>query len=500
MELSRISLYPAVSGAEGAYFRGGRLSDGVLLLHAGETADFATYFSAFDAQLFLEKTTVRNVTLRLFFDGHAKVTLTRYIPSDESPKRGEKAYIRYDISHDDGENGYRTRTETYGGGIIAFSVTAVSDVTFYGGEWSCDDSCITCDPRLGIVVPVHEYTDGVKESAVHYARLCGEVYGLDVYVSDCSGTLDRENFPGLTVLPCAGAGDVGGVVRGLLECMDCDKTHFLIMSGFSAFDANVIRRLVGFLSVAASEFAGCCVGGALMSEKAPTEILECGARMEKLRIKNLKRGVDTTRVGGLLWARTEAGANFSAWHFYCAPVPILKSEGYPLPLCFGGAPEFGARLTAETPLLFPLGMGVWCAGVKEKEKWRSYYDFRNMLISHAVHGMTTGRRARSKLRRKFFRYILHAKIKLNYVFDAADDYLRGPDYIASLPVSETHERIVKSPRKKRGKVRSVIKALALNIRFCRSSGLNKKYAANKKRLAGEADWRIRVGMINIEEK
>lgn len=488
-----------MSGAEGAYFRGGKLSDGVLTLSAGETADFATYFSAFDAQLFLEKTTVRSVTLRLFFDGHAKVTVTRYIRSDKKPKRGEKEYLKYDVSVDDGENGYRTRIETYGGGMIAFSVTAVSDIEFYGGEWSCDGSCATCDPRVGVVVPVSEYNDVVKENAVHYARLCSEVYGMDVYISDISGSLDPGNFPGLKVLPCKDAGEVGGVVRGLIECVDDDKTHFLIMNGSYPFDANVIRRLVGFLSVTTPEFAGCAVGGALLSDKIPTEVFECGARMDKLRIKNPKKGVDLTRVGGLLWCGSEADVNFSAWHFYSAPVPILKSEGYPLPLYCGGAPEFGARLTAQTPLLFPLGMGVWRNGVKEKEKWRSYYDFRNTLIAHAVHGQVTGFRARGKLRRKFFRYILHAKTRLNYVFDAADDYLRGPAYIASLPAGQAHERVVSSPRKKRGVVRSIFKYLALTFRFRYIKKLNRQYVADMKDLTDEPDWRIRVGAVNYEE-
>ena len=143
MELSRITLYPAVEGADSVYFKGGRLGGGVLTLEEGECADFASLFSALDAQFLLERTTVRGVTLRLYFDGRAKITVTRYIAQDKPAVRGAKPMTSYTVSTAETENGYRTDIELYGGGIVAFRVTALGALSFYGGVWECDDSCRT---------------------------------------------------------------------------------------------------------------------------------------------------------------------------------------------------------------------------------------------------------------------------------------------------------------------------------------------------------------------
>ena len=76
-------------GASDLYYRGGEAENGALFVGIGKSVDLGTFFSAVDAQLLLEKTTVRRLTLRLFFDGEISAELVRYVPLAGRPRGGK---------------------------------------------------------------------------------------------------------------------------------------------------------------------------------------------------------------------------------------------------------------------------------------------------------------------------------------------------------------------------------------------------------------------------
>ena len=491
MELSRITLYPAVEGADSVYFKGGRLGGGVLTLEEGECADFASLFSALDAQFLLERTTVRGVTLRLYFDGRAKITVTRYIAQDKPAVRGAKPLTSYTVSTAETENGYRTDIELYGGGIVAFRVTALGALSFYGGVWECDDSCRTCDVRPGVVLPA---CGDIGRLAVPLARLCTEIDGLEAYVIGDVSALDGGEMPGVRLIECRDLGACGYYARGMMECVERGRTHCLLTDPTVTFDPAAVRRALAYVSVMKPEYYGCALGGGLLTAARPTVVSDAGGVVRGAVMSHPKSGIDASDVGGLLWYRSEEDSDFADWHFFILPVSAVKSVGLPMPFRTGWyAAEYGLRLKAEAETLFPLGVAVWKTESSDGGDWEAYYDMRNALVTCAVSGNAkagTMRRALSAACRA-----AHGnRTRLAYVFDGADDYLLGPGFLTSVGCEKLHAEVLEGPRKMRGHFAAGAKKRGLKLRMLFSRSLGRKYMRLSGELRSERNWRIRLGL------
>ena len=491
MELSRITLYPATQGAETAYYKGGNPDGGALIIAEGETVDFTTFFGALNAQLLLEKTTVRLLTLRLFFDGKAKVTISRYLPSEKPAKQREKEFISYDLCSGEASGEYRAEAEVYGGGIIGFRITALETVTFYGGVWECDDSCIRNSVNLGVILTAGS-GDDIEQSAVLFARLKNEISGLDAYVIDRSSLLTDKALPdGIKLVPCRDLGDCGALTRGLIECLADRKSHFLVMRGTSSFDSNSIGRIVALLSVLCPEYANCAITGASFDTSAPVSVCSNGECYDGVIPRRLKKGADVSTIGGLLYASEKGEANYSDIDFYTAPMSAVKSAGLPLPL-FNYSAEWGRRMNEYAPLLTTIGVGVWKAN--REEKGSQYYLYRNAFISYAVGGGKSSRPLRKALKKAHRKWALTDSEKFDYVVDGVEDYLGGVDYLLTLSAEKLHKEIFASPRKNRKYFSATFKRWGLRFRLRKAKKLNKKYRLASPELASMKNWFIRLGL------
>lgn len=440
MELSRITVTSAFDGAETLYHIGGKEENNTLILRAGETADFRTFFSSLDARFLLEKTTVRYLTLRLFFDGKATVKLYRAMPTEKKAKKGRKKYTEYLVAEKTGSGEIRISADVFGGGSLGATVTAEEDTVVYGGDWTCPAECVLRSPRIGVIAlgETKQAADELSSDSVRF---------YDV--------VDAE-------------GDNGNVARRMTDCINNGDTHFLILRG--AFDPNVIRRTAALISVLSHKYELSGICGARMYPSAPTVIAENGRIFGK-KILNPKKDTPTD-VGGLLWCVSEdEEADYGGWHYYCAPVSVLPQTVLPLPIgtVFSDA-EFGMRLNAYGTL-FATGLGVW-----SDEKIDDYTAARNeAIVRGLVSPKTSGRRNRARLRSAYFKYIRDRK-RLNDVMDGLTDYLKGP------------EALGKRESRNRGFFGATAKAIGLWFRLFRSGRANRKYEKKFDELTGAESY------------
>lgn len=495
MELSRITIGSPREGGEKLYYKGGKAEDNALFLCAGETSDFRTFFSSLDTQLLLEKTTVRRVTLRLFFDGRANVKLYRSVPTDDKPKKLRKNFTQYVAAEADGENEIRIETDVYGGGLLGFTVTAFTDTDFYGGLWECADTDMQRRPSLGIVICTYRREEEVKRNAAACAELAKEIAGLDVFVVDNGGTLSESDLPrNVKLLPCRNLGGSGGFTRGMMACEDAGKSHFLLMDDDIEFDPNIVRRTAAILSVLKKEYETCSIGGAMMSFSAPDVVYENGAKCGGAKLKLPKHNVPVTDTGGLLWCRADCDVNFCGWWYFCAPVSVIREKGYPMPFFIKyDDTEYGMRIGDVSPTIYTVGIGVWHKDFAKPAPYIGYYLRRNAAVTHAVAGLKgCGRRNRIRLVGSYFQLIFRNRKLLGYMLDGLDDYLKGPEFFMLEDGEELNRRLIESQNKKRGFFALSFRTLGLFFRLFSTRSVNKRYHKNIPLLASRAAWEERL--------
>ena len=495
MELSRIKLYPAPDGAEFLYNRGGRADDGVIYLAKGESADFATYFGCLDAQVLLEKTNVRKVSLRLFFDGLAQITLSRYIPYDEPAIDGEKKYHSYVISEIEAEGSYRTEVEVYGGGLLGFRITSIDKVTFYGGVWECDDASVNQAVSMGIIIPILQ--EGDDRNVVPLTRVKHEINGLDVYVVDCTQSLTEKDLPdGIKLIRCRNLGEVGAVTRGLIECNSDKKTHALIMRGGVCVDPSVIGRITAFSSVLNAENLSTAFGCVSFLPETPTKTLRVGKTASEVLGRDLGANIDASTMGGLL-ATCLRNVDYCDWDCFCFPLSAQKMAGLPLPTHTEGSQEWGMRLSEFSSVIIPAGFGVWTKPYERRGY--EYYLYRNACFAYASLGGVSGKPLRKMLKKAFRKYVHKDKEKLAYVFDGVEDFLKGVNFLHTLASDKLDKEIQVGPRKQRGYFASLFHKIALSSKLRKSRKLNKQFAQYRAEIITAKNWSIRLG-IELEEQ
>ncbi len=466
MELSRIAVAAPFAGAETLYHRGGREENGTLLLRAGETADLRTYFGSLDTQLLLEKTTVRYLTLRLFFAGKATVTLYRTIPTEKKAKKCRRQYTEYIVAQTECDGEARFEADVFGGGLLGVTVTASDDVTVYGGVWECSDRCARLAPRIGIICLGCTPPD-LDDPRMHIYSIGG---GADTDNADNTDTAAIADT-GVTALLSSGYGECGDAVRGILECVRKGDTHFLLLRG--EVDPNCIRRAAAIISVLSVGFENCGIGGARMDKSDPCTVASNGYRFGKAGEAAARCGA-ATDLGGMLWSRE--GGEYGGWHFLCAPVRSAVAA-LPMPLYAGGAAEFGMRSEGET--LFTVGICAWA----EESEIGDYYNARNGgIVRGAVLTKKGGGKNRRSLLAAYFKCAIRRRDKLVDILDGYNDYLKGPKAL----LESGGNRVTVT--KKRGFFGVTGRFIKLWFRLFRSKRVNAEYAAAFSDLTSASSW------------
>lgn len=275
-----------------------------------------------------------------------------------------------------------------------------------------------------------------------------------MFVIDNGRTLDAEALSdeGVTVLPNPNVGGSGGFARGMMEAMkhDGNFTHVLLMDDDVSISTESLRRTFNLLSLATGKYKNAFINGAMLIAEEPNRqfedvsyVVNSGAYSS---VKSNKYYMDQQQyIVSNEHIDVEVPKAYGAWWFSCIPVSVIEQVGLPLPL-FVRCDDVEYGMRAKPIYMTMNGICVWHDGFmgRSRASVDSYQYVRNFLIMIAMTDCSSQDLFMLRMERAL-------RLQLRVMsYDAADlildgiaDYLKGPDYFASLNGEEVIKRNAK---------------------------------------------------------
>lgn len=264
-----------------------------------------------------------------------------------------------------------------------------------------------------------------------------------MFVIDNGRTLDAEALSdaGVTIVPNANVGGAGGFARGMMEALRSDAgfTHVLLMDDDVSISTESLKRTFNLLSLAAGSYKNAFINGAMLIAEEPNRQFEDVSYVTSTgvyrKVKSTKYYVDQQRyIVRNEHINVEVPNAYGAWWFSCIPVSAIERVGLPMPLFVRGDDvEFGVR--AQATYMTMNGICVWHDGFtgRFRASVDGYQYVRNLLIMIATTGCASDKTFMMRIERG-------VRLQLKAMaYDAADlyldgleDYLKGPEFLASL--------------------------------------------------------------------
>ena len=279
-----------------------------------------------------------------------------------------------------------------------------------------------------------------------------------MFVIDNGRTLDAEALSdeGVTVLPNPNVGGSGGFARGMMEAMKHDEnfTHVLLMDDDVSISTESLRRTFNLRSLATGKYKNAFINGAMLVAEEPNRqfedvsyVVNSGAYAS---VKSNKYYMDQQQyIVRNEHIDVEIPKAYGAWWFSCIPVSAIEQVGLPLPL-FVRCDDVEYGMRAKPIYMTMNGICVWHDGFmgRSRASVDSYQYVRNFLIMIAMTDCSSQDLFMLRMERAL-------RLQLRVMsYDAADlildgiaDYLKGPDYFASLNGEEVIKRNAKKNEK-----------------------------------------------------
>ena len=269
-----------------------------------------------------------------------------------------------------------------------------------------------------------------------------------MFVIDNGRTLDAEALSdeGVTVLPNPNVGGSGGFARGMMEAMKHDEnfTHVLLMDDDVSISTESLRRTFNLLSLATGKYKNAFINGAMLVAEEPNRqfedvsyVVNSGAYAS---VKSNKYYMDQQQyIVRNEHIDVEIPKAYGAWWFSCIPVSAIEQVGLPLPL-FVRCDDVEYGMRAKPIYMTMNGICVWHDGFmgRSRASVDSYQYVRNFLIMIAMTDCSS---------QDLFMLRMERALRLDLILDGIADYLKGPDYFASLNGEEVIKRNAKKNEK-----------------------------------------------------
>ncbi len=286
----------------------------------------------------------------------------------------------------------------------------------------------------------HYITENIRN--VREALLGGPDLASDRFqmlVVDNGRTLDAETLSGdgVIVIGNDNVGGAGGFARGMIEALEREATHVLLMDDDVRILPESIFRTLNLLALRNDAYEGAFLNGAMLNIERPNVQFEDVAfvRMDGT-YDRIKPNLAVDAVSDLAKNESidvEIKRAYGAWWYSCIPTSAIRDNGLPLPLFVRcDDVEFGMR-TMPTYMTMS-GICVWheqFAG-RASASVDGYQYIRNFLIMNASDDLPFERAFVARFSRTFNIYLR----SMNYWFcdlmlQGFEDYMKGPDFLAN---------------------------------------------------------------------
>ena len=426
-----------------------RLRDRVELT-PGSLVSTNTYFGRFHATYWQRWTDVPDVEVDLVVSGTGRV---RLMASDTN-----KVWRIVDSHEADGAEGAAVRLTgavdrfVDGGGMWLEITTETGGLTASGVRWTVP--VLRPVPTTDVVICTFNRVEDClntltamaddPEALAAVGRVQVVDQGTDPLESrerfaEVSGALGRR----LRYVRQPNLGGAGGFTRGLFDATaGAPEEHrdVLLMDDDVLLEPEIMIRLTAF---AASTRHPTIVGGQMLNllhpghlhisaERADPEDLKVGLAVDGALKEAYLLGLDERDLP--INQERRVDTEYNGWWSCLIPAEIVRAVGYPLPLFFQWDDiEFGYRARAHGfPTVALPGAGVWHAdfGWKDWDEWHRYFNFRNGLITAALHtGFSTKR-----ITRRIGLHVSTYLVSMHYglaatLLQAVEDFLDGPEIL-----------------------------------------------------------------------
>ena len=397
-----------------------RPADGVahgsagLVIDAGATASFHTYFGAFYEQHWRAGTRLTRVGLRVELDGQARLRVMRHTEHLGSNLVVELDVAgRADIVLPDDARHWRQA------GLLWFELTAApGGVVLRDAAWTAPGA-LTTPATLGIAICTfnREAELGAVLAAIAgCASLQHAVARIVVVNQGRSGLAGHEAVrqaacdlgSRLRVVEQANLGGAGGFGRGLIELLDdTDVSHAVFLDDDIRLEPESLARMHAFFTLATGD---CGLGGHMLDMMNPAMLYEAGAALgDSWWMQPIAHMQDVRSPDVLNSLLQLPPMHYNGWWCFGFPKHLVDAHGMMLP-CFirGDDVEFGLRLYARGVPTYGLpGVAIWHEPFYLKlGGWQIYYETRNMLTWSVLHLRWTRWRAASRLLGHFLLHVL----------------------------------------------------------------------------------------------
>ncbi|MBR3245841.1 MAG: glycosyltransferase [Parasporobacterium sp.] len=411
--------------------------------------DFNTYFNAFSCAKWSRYTNVRTVSLRLELSGDAEVSLVHnFVLSDKLNSKilktvqvsgEEKQWIELDFG------------ELMTIGNYSFSVTSKGQpVRIFDGAYVTYDQLPEKDVKLALIFTTYHREAYIRKNLeLLEGRFSGEIH---IYIVDNASSLQIESNENHTVIQNKNVGGAGGFARGMLKVMDdaaCGFTHILIMDDDVLIYPAVIERLLLLLPCVKEEYEKAFVGGSMLRMDIPYIQSESGGIWNRESAVPFGFLTDLRDSFACIKNEFDHPSDYNAWWFCVVPISYLKEDNLPLPLfVFNDDVDYGLR--NQKDLILMNGLCIWHEPFDSKfNAMRMYYQTRNVAIVNSVHNMA--------LSEKEFLNMISEKVltelelyrysNAECIIKGAQDFLKGPEWLAGLDAESYNSEILRFNRK-----------------------------------------------------
>lgn len=462
MKLQNIILpSPDTCTIEDMYFRRSEnveftWADKKILLRAGGSVYFDTYFNGFSISKWKKYSRIENVNLNLKFKGKLRVTLIR---KERMGQNVLSYFIKEKILESNGEEVKISFDDPNTVGMYTADLFALEETELYEGYYSTEIDDNKIDKiKIALDVCTFKREHFVKKNMklIKDKILNSDKYekfkdNLEVFIIDNAKSLKRNELEigeQLHLIQNKNVGGAGGFTRGLMEIKKASKslgiTHALLMDDDIVIEPESLFRTWVMLSLLKDEYKDAFIGGAMLRLDHQNIQVESGAVWNQGALISRKCGLDLRSVEPCLYNEIEETIDYSAWWYTALPINVVRDDNLPLPIFIRGDDvEYGLRNARR--IITMNGICVWHEPFERKySSSMFYYILRNRLIDNAIHDMV--------LPKKVFINLLHHSVlseiylyrykNAKLLLEGVSDYLKGIDWFKEQNGDEIHKNVM----------------------------------------------------------
>ncbi len=422
-------------------------SNSQIILSEGSSISLNTYFNSIYEKFYTKYTTLSSLYYLLKLEGDFEVSAyrERYEASTKEVLLSKK--LQQCQLSDDVKIFLPELKQSQEAGRIYLEITCLSKQGLFTEGLVVTEQEKHQDVSLGIITCTYKKEAYVKNTvnAILQDSFLHDK-NFKIFVVDNGKTLNKSDFEDYRVklISNRNVGGSGGFTKGLIEALqEGVYTHFLFMDDDIELDTEVIYRLFSIYEYVKQDFA---IAGSMLDLHKKHILYEAGALYNKyfddegnlqyhpFLFTGLKHNVDLRNPTSLNLLLMEDNIDYGGFWFFCCSQEVVKTIGLPLPFFIKiDDTEFGLRIKEnfESGIVAFPSLAVWHEPFYAKSPvWALYYEYRNRLITNAIHRSFKYLEIIKKLTETLIYYLLifdynSAKMMVK----AFEDYMQGPSFM-----------------------------------------------------------------------